>query len=124
MLCFSQILPNYYPPPNLKIEKTYTEAGKINLPTQKTESDTYCYFCNHDTGTLSNLEFHIRCHSSEKPYLCRLCPFRAAKKAILQQHLNKHNNDRKIKCPFCVFSSNNRHAMNLHIELHEGFDEV
>ncbi|KAJ6635989.1 Zinc finger protein [Pseudolycoriella hygida] len=96
----------------IRHSKTHTNEGKR----------FFCSVCNSGFNKKTNLEFHLRIHTNERPYKCEQCPKSFAHVSGLNCHRRVHTGERPYKCPFCTKSYAHSTDLRRHRRTH-GYEE-
>ena len=65
-----------------------------------------CTLCDKIFLTEHSLIFHMRLHSSERPYKCKECGNKFKSNEILKKHSTIHTNEKLFECNVCDYNLN------------------
>lgn len=79
-----------------------------------------CLTCNKVLNTASNLNYHKRKHSGEKPFQCPICQRGFVERSTLKAHSRIHTGEKPYKCFECHKEFSQRTNLIKHIRIHTG----
>ena len=109
--------------PAIKCEicrKNFKWKSQLNyhMRCHTSEKEFKCPFCNKGLSQMSSLKRHLRVHSGEKPHQCEECGKRFLEKTRLIYHLRKHRGHEPEKKYKCGFCDK-RFTLNANMKTHE-----
>ncbi|XP_049513082.1 zinc finger protein 585A-like isoform X2 [Dermacentor silvarum] len=93
------------------------EVAGTELVGRRTASCQYCPYVAKDR---SNLAFHLRTHSNERPFLCEVCGRGFKRKEHVEYHRRIHTGEKRYKCSVCSYACVQKQSLKSHMRLHTG----
>lgn len=97
-------------------------AKKQKAPVLKEKPAIKCEICQKNFKWKSQLNYHMRCHTSEKEFKCPFCDKGLSQMSSLKRHLRVHSGEKPHRCEECGKRFLEKTRLIYHLRKHRGHE--